>query len=693
MAAAPAHGTVKSFIALQIQKFASFASHTFKGARVNFPKKQSRIFCDELKAVTCTFGGPDQKVRALGLLLAFVTSVRTSVETLKGQEGIQAMCTFLNVFLTLLDVVCSQQDINSSLTWENVELKRKLSSLETQILIMQESEGVASPADRYTVNQSVVEQSLPWDRLPAGNHINVPEPAKTVGDVAVPDSLSELLLASMRLMSMDGVENAESSVDPASVEWLAGAIPIIGSRDIRILKTYMGRARNNLSTESCLVVLYRDQFIDDIGWMPPLHHGIHWQCVNRSETNDDFEVDNFAEFCKRDPAGFDNLIMDFFDQSCIKLLTENTGVTCIYPSARLGVDGKFEPCLVVGVVCVAFCAEDEAPIPGEIVTLGGRVVPLLVRDGLMLETCNSLSSGISAASQINDCGSLGGVVKDVTGSTFFLTCEHVLVGLEKALNTWDKVVELTIPSVQARKCFLSRAVAEPEAKSASTSPLDRIVHNSSSSELKRLLKKDESTEVLLQEVHTYLTEQYTFVSEADKWIKFGHRESMVDALPNMGQVRLNGDIGLIPVPSRFDQNLEFSHTSVLTLEAILQNMKRSREIAVHLHAAISGSPFRRNTHRLSNLIHTKGAFDQNDMEYRSPTLERILLGQYMIVGSDFGVPGDSGGLVYVESVTGEKRIVGIFVGSFNQEKTKFVASPAEVLLVDYTFLGCGAGAV
>jgi hypothetical protein len=158
----------------------------------------------------------------------------------------------------------------------------------------------------------------------------------------------------------------------------------------------------------------------------------------------------------------------------------------------------------------------------------------------------------------------------------------------------------------------------------------------------------------------------------------------VTPIQNQPAVELTGDIGLIPVPQELANGLEFLHTKVVTFSEVIGFMMRKQEIKVYLHGAASGSPDTKSprNHTLINLIHMKQRRLQDEnMKYASSSLfGRVLLGQYMITGQDFGNLGDSGGLVSLETSSG-RQIVGIFVGSVDgNTRTKFVATPAQLLL-------------
>jgi hypothetical protein len=398
-------------------------------------------------------------------------------------------------------------------------------------------------------------------------------------------------------------------------------------------------------------VLYKDFSLNGVGWAPPQHHRIRWQCSSSLADNDD-EVDCFAEFGRKNRSAFDNLMLHFFDPACTNLLTENSGTTCVYPSVRIAHDGKYEPVFVVGVICAAFCADDDAVIPAEITTSAGRVVPIVIREGYMLGTCPvPPNSDCAAASQFFECGIVGSVVTNASGEMFFLTCEHVLTRLQSSVNTWENCIELTIPSLQARGCALSREVLAFKTVQSLPSPRNPFVSG----------------------INTWVKPQGTVVARV---------------LPDSNATgKLTGDIGLIPVPPGLEEELQFPHAGVLTLANILQAMKKAAGISVHLQRATSGSPHpgQTSTHKLSNLIHIK-AVDEEGMEYPSSLHERILLGQYVIDGLDFGTAGDSGRLVFVESSCGKRYVVGIFVGSFNRQKTRFIVTPGEaVVLAGFSF--------
>jgi hypothetical protein len=260
--------TAKTFLNAQISGFSDFASGNAKGVRVVFPKTQSRIFF-ALYAVVQTFCDRGQNVHSLNLLLAFVASVRTTVDTLKGREGILAVCTFLNVLLTLLDTLWTQQEFVGALTMPNMELNAKLDSLEAKINKMREVESLGSAGGgggSGAIDHLLIDGQAPTEAPQSkGKHANIPEPSVAVGDVAAGVAADVYVLISqglsplsrLNVLSLNESTQSVSTIDSSLLEWLAGAIPLIGWHGIQILRTYMGRPRDNLSTESTLVCCTR----------------------------------------------------------------------------------------------------------------------------------------------------------------------------------------------------------------------------------------------------------------------------------------------------------------------------------------------------------------------------------------------------------------------------------------------------
>eukprot|EP00981_Chlorochromonas_danica_P012016 scaffold4380_cov181-Ochromonas_danica.AAC.3 len=120
------------------------------------------------------------------------------------------------------------------------------------------------------------------------------------------------------------------------------------------------------------------------------------------------------------------------------------------------------------------------------------------------------------------------------------------------------------------------------------------------------------------------------------------------------------------------------------MQQITELLTDIQTIPLSLHGAASGSSSV-ICGELCNVIHLKQKkANESEIKYESSLLfDRVLFGQY---GTNFGMPGDSGGLVSIETSTGQRHIVGVFVGACDSKKSKFVATPAEVIqCAGYTF--------
>lgn len=191
------------------------------------------------------------------------------------------MCTFLNVLVTLLDKLFDQRVIIEALTQQNEELKAKLDSLKAKVGNMQSEE-------QFAFSQESLEESFGGSlKLDPANPINISQQHQT-SPLPMMDNSSE-------------------------TEWLVGAIPAIGTRDINVLSSYMAVPRRGGDVKPCLVVLYHDYYTDGVSWTPPEHQNIYWQCVNMNiRVEEDFESQHlFANFCGDEPAAFENLLIDF----------------------------------------------------------------------------------------------------------------------------------------------------------------------------------------------------------------------------------------------------------------------------------------------------------------------------------------------------------------------------------------------
>jgi hypothetical protein len=614
--------TIKERIVSTIHHFARFVSGTSKGIRVKFPKAQAHAFCDDLGDVLNTVLG-SQQMEPAELLLAFLSSIRTSIGALKGEAGIQTMCTFLNVLVNLLNQLFDRLDMIISLTERNMQLQAKLESLNAKLCRTEESE------------ESLVSA------------------------------------ATAEYATLDYAENPEFFTCDA--EWLSGAIPIIGCADIIVLSTYSAVSRGG-GDEYCLVVLY-EMVTTGSCWVPPAHPNIWWQCVNNTtelaEPEGEEEEGLFTKFCREDPGTFSNLVMDFFDPSAIKLLTENSDTTCVYPSVRIAANGKYEPVLTVGVMCAKYRSLSAPVIPPRIETCSGRSVPIVLRESLMLNPCTTkitAGSGISAEGIYDQCGSVAGIVSSPSGQKYFVTCEHVIVGLEKHLPAGESALRLWIPSV-----------------------LDRAVCCVQPPVLQTALSAGDSN-VLLEDQLQYLHKDHVSWScEYSSMIAFEDKKVEVVAINNQPPVEISGDIGLIPVPSRIDQLTDCSHSKVLQFKDIVHFMKRGRRIMVTLHGAGTGHPAASTntrslvgTFQIVNFIHIKRP---STILTDSTNMSSVLLGQYVVEGWHFGTHGDSGGLVSIEA-SGGRQIVGVFVGALDSTKSRFVVTPADAVTAEgFTFVG------
>jgi hypothetical protein len=651
--------TIQEYIINIIHRFGQYVANTPKGFRVNFPRIQSRVFCDELLGALSTVDGSCGD--GLEELLAFLASIRTAIEGLRGQDGIRAMVTFLNIMVSMLKVSFRQHELLNVVIQQNEDLRHKLDSLNTKITKM-EAEALAAP-------------SASLERTLAKLELADPQKESDVDATAMPEK--------------------ESGIEETAVEWLADALPAIGSRDIKVLGSYMGVRRGNPMDKPCLVVLFEDMYPDDVDWMPPDHPNIQWQCINKPGESDEEETSLFAKFCGDEPAVFESLIMDFFDKETIDLFAGNSGITCMYPSVKMTPAGKYAPFFVVGVLSATFCAVCETDIPSEVITSRGGSVTLVLRDGLMLQEHHgpiSHGHGISTTDKNGEHGSVCGVVADKeTYKKYFVTCEHVLTRLENTLHAGAATLNLAIPSVQARKCCLLNALPGENGPKFQRSACS-IGYYSSSQRLKHsLVAEDVASEVLLTEVRRFLHEGHAeFSCDIRTTVKLNGRTFPVTSFTNHPSVILTGDIGLIPVPPELEPELNFSHMEVTTFGAIAGFLKANQKVGVYLHGASSG--FSGSRYDLTNFIHTKKmCFEVGSMRYPRPHFDRGLLGQYMISGKDFGTFGDSGGLVSM-MMFGKRTIVGIFVGSFSA-RTKFIVTPADVLLENYIFVGSDSPAM
>lgn len=292
---------------------------------------------------------------------------------------------------------------------------------------------------------------------------------------------------------------------------------------------------------------------------------------------------------------------------------------------RLTDDRKYEPYLVVGVLCASYRPIDETHIiPDQITTAEGRTVPIVLIEGRMLYACNgpvTQGCGVSTTTNFDECGSIGGVViSKTTGTKYFVTCEHVLTHLQSSIPAGETTMRLSIPSVQAKKRALFNSLANDNALEFS-SPLDCVVYHSESPRLKTQLSEDP---ILLHTLRTYLFDGHDeFTCEIGSTLKFANLEVSMTPFASHAPVKLTGDIGLIPVPPRMELQLHFPHEAVVTWKGIVNYLVQRQKIQLSLHGAASGFRlFNPNSpNYLINFIHIKQKLiHDTNMKYTSQTL-------------------------------------------------------------------------
>jgi hypothetical protein len=235
---------------------------------------------------------------------------------------------------------------------------------------------------------------------------------------------------------------------------------------------------------------------------------------------------------------------------------------------------------------------------------------------------------------------------------------------------------LNFPSVQARKRTLFNALAQQTGDRTFFSSLDSVVYNAESEILKVALNCPD--DIKLSDLkHFLFDDHHEFSCSLDSMIDFRANTVQVKPVAFNAALTLSGDIGLIPIPNSLEEHLEFKGVRTVSFGEMFGYHTRGQMVNVTLHGAASGS----SKGTLCSFVHIKQKkYLEEAMKYTSQSLfDRILLGQYMVAADNkFGTFGDSGGLISLEPKSG-RQVVGIFVGSFDPQRTKYVVSPAALL--------------
>jgi hypothetical protein len=525
----------------------------------------------------------------------------------------------------------------------------------------------------------------------------------------------------------DIVPSRESSPDDVNsiirdeiASWFEAVREVSDFHKIDIIRIYIGLRAPG--TDHLLVVVYCDK---EDRWNPPLSNHIHWQNQAQPAVAK-YHVEEvsgyFAEFCALDPNGMMDLFADFFDESCTSLISNRVDVSVIMPAARKDTSGGYEPVFLVSVLAPGIYPACNGPLPTTVTSSSGRSIAIEVTSGLMLEKYSGtigMGCGISLRGMNDTCGSISAVVcsqgnnnsnlaQTSSGSPqisdYFVTCEHCTAKMIAADGVLYPVMPLVLPSPQARKREIYARMNIP-------SDMNQLFLRSNESHISDALGLGHSTadDVTLQQLRRFIYEDHThLVVEKAGIVNFAHRLFELD-LDVARKVRVSADIGLIPVDSTTLQaTMNFPIHKILKLEEVAALLKCGRTTVKLYGAASLQQTVGQNSACIPNFAHVTD-FMTNCY---SPTLtaptaapltplssvalkfanlgtlgtSRVLFGQFLIEGNQFGLEGDSGGLVALEGINPytnntDTLFVGVFGGTIDKNsRSKFVATPAEVLL-------------
>ncbi len=656
----------------QTSKFLCFLKTKQDGSpRRYFPKAQSLKFGRDLDEILRLTNSTDEFLKSEELVKLTSTLIVMS-GFMKGMDGILAFSDLVDVILSLLRTFLNQHDHIQNLLLQNRELTRSVSQLEED---MEELE-----SEMETVSLSSLK-------------------------VSGSDELEDSFYQSSPL------KDPESSYRMVVLNSMMDAI--LSAGQVVIHDIFIGRSDFDKFGESSskVVVLHSGNSFPKTSEFVVWKNIMEKSCDEMISNEEDF---NFDEFRINKPAEYSQLFHDFNDNSVFQLLKEHSDVVCVMPSV-MKVGAELEPALLVKRKIRGYRPMGEAAFPETKLMLDcGKEVNIYYEYNWHFSSCmdsvtrvlssfsygsvsrvfSSSSShsattatspvtfpaGISREGDLDKCGSLGGEVVDAHGSQFLVTCEHVFRKWEESSMVSNLAVKpkdkFLIPSPQNRKCILSQLSGR-----SSTNQLDNILslHNSPSlvAAVRGQSAADAGSSVTLTEIHDFVyRNQQSIETDMLEIVTFSNE---VEVVVGDTQIKVSGNVALIPILSTGFER-DFAIGGYMPINWLETYLRTNHKLEVSMASANSGL----NQGFISRLAHinTSAPVDHISETLKTssdPPEKRTLINQLLVTGSNFGRPGDSGGLVFYFERR-EKIAVGVFLGALNSSRTTFVVTPAEFIV-------------